>query len=211
VTYDNIKQAQYMDTPAWLKLGFDVLRGIFGFLHRAIKGTKPEVILKRRQDLKRDIETHLHKRRDAYGTFGEAIIRDIDKMDYYLHDNPKKSYASYAWFRVEIKDISYRSLDCFISMPEEIVYDEKKSKWRFINKGEKGVNAYAVGKIPYENIINIDWNGDEYYPVPHIYCRYQNRSPYLAIHYYLKQGREPHEYFQQVEGFEPHKKRFSFF
>lgn len=200
-----------MDAPAWLALGFNIIKGIFGFLAHMVRGTKPEEILKKRQILKHDIESHLHRRKDAYGTLGNAIVRDIDRMDYYLHDNPKKSYASYAWFRVEIKDISYRSLDCFISMPEEIIYDEGKNRWRFTKQGEKGINAYPVGKIPYENIINIDWNGDEYYPFPHIYCRYRNRSPYLAIHYYLKQGREPHEYYQQVEGFEPHKKHFIFF
>jgi len=170
----------------------------------------PEEILKKRQEWRKEAEKHI-PRRNNWDSRGDAIVRDIDRMDYYLHENPKKAYASYAWFRVEVKDVTYRGIECFVSMPEMIIYDKQKKKWRLAERDEQdGTLAYPVGKIPYENIVNIDWNGDEYYPYPHIYCRYRKGSPYYAIHYYVKRGSEEHGYFEQIENFEPHKKRFRF-
>jgi hypothetical protein len=45
--------------------------------------------------------------------------------------------------------------------------------WRFTDRsaGEKGdVRVLMIGSIPYEDIDNVDWYGDEYYSDPHVYC-----------------------------------------
>jgi hypothetical protein len=41
---------------------------------------------------------------------------------------------------------------------------------------------FVVGRIPFDAIVSIDWNGDEYYPMPHFYCWVEQADgPYEAI------------------------------
>jgi hypothetical protein len=54
--------------------------------------------------------------------------------------------------------------------------------------GRKGTYAkqyvWAIGRIPYENIIEYDLEGDEYYSIPHVYCDFKNNGePYEEIVY----------------------------
>lgn len=45
------------------------------------------------------------------------------------------------------------------------------------------------GQIPFENIIEIDIDGDEYYRFPHLYCDYPSGfNPYEAIVYRFDDG-----------------------
>jgi hypothetical protein len=44
-----------------------------------------------------------------------------------------------------------------------------------------------IGSIPYENIDNVDWDGDEYYSDPHVYCFFSYKNePYEHIGFYEK-------------------------
>ena len=53
-----------------------------------------------------------------------------------------------------------------------------------------------AGRIPFENIEAVDWDGDEYYYFPHIYCHFTNRKePYESVDYYTEiqnPHRRPH-------------------
>jgi hypothetical protein len=63
---------------------------------------------------------------------------------------------------------SYRFYDCI----DETRYTVRKAR--------------SLGRIPYRNIIDCDEEGDEYYPVPHLYCRFADEGqPYEAIVYKL--------------------------
>jgi len=189
----------------------DFIKGVVtlgrgGFKH--FKGKPPEEILKIRLDMRKECEKNMP--RPTKNHTPDLLVRDIDRMDYYLHENPKRAYASYAWFRNELKGYDHRAIHCFISMPVEVVYEKEKKKWRFAKRDEKGIVAYPVGSIAYEQIVKIDWNGDGYYPYPHIYVKYKKGSPYYTIRYHLREGSEEHEYFREIEGWEPHKKRLIF-
>jgi hypothetical protein len=44
-----------------------------------------------------------------------------------------------------------------------------------------------ISSIPYENIEQADWDGDEYYGDPHIYCWFNNKKvPYEHTAIYTK-------------------------
>jgi hypothetical protein len=44
-----------------------------------------------------------------------------------------------------------------------------------------------VSSIPYENIEQVDWDGDEYYGYPHIYCWFSNKKvPYEHTGIYVR-------------------------
>ena len=48
-----------------------------------------------------------------------------------------------------------------------------EENWRYTNHkaGKAGhIKVILIGYVPYENIEAINWEGDEYYGEPHIYC-----------------------------------------
>ena len=47
------------------------------------------------------------------------------------------------------------------------------------------ISTFLIARIPYENIVETDVDGDQYYPQPHIYCRFAH-------------GGEPYEGFRRV-------------
>jgi hypothetical protein len=64
--------------------------------------------------------------------------------------------------------------------------DRDREHWRFTDRaaGEKGdIQVLLIGSIPYENIDNVDWNGDKYYGDPQVYCFfiYKRKEPYEHI------------------------------
>jgi len=45
---------------------------------------------------------------------------------------------------------------------------------------------WQTARIPFRNIRNIDMRGDEYYPMPHLYCAFADDGmPYEAFRYIL--------------------------
>jgi hypothetical protein len=62
----------------------------------------------------------------------------------------------------------------------------------------KARNMVLTGFIPYENIEMIDWDGDDYYPYPHIYCYFDLKSkPYERLAYCEKGTINEHIYLLQ--------------
>jgi hypothetical protein len=62
--------------------------------------------------------------------------------------------------------------------------------WRLTDDkaGEQGdVRVMMISNIPYENIESVDWDGDEYYNFPHIYCWFsRKKEPYEYTAFYTK-------------------------
>ena len=62
--------------------------------------------------------------------------------------------------------------------------------WRYTDykAGERGdLKVLLISSIPYENIEQVDWDGDEYYGYPHIYCWFNNKKvPYERTAIYEK-------------------------
>jgi hypothetical protein len=142
---------------------------------------------------------------------GEAIIRDLKRLDSYP-DVDERNKGISSWFKVELKDLYHRGIEAFISFPRELVMDEKQGKWRFAKSDEEKekILAYPVGRVPFDCIEEIDWEGDEYYPIPHIYCRFemQDGQPYEEIVFYSEMHGS--DYLFEIQGFRPwnkHKKR----
>ena len=62
--------------------------------------------------------------------------------------------------------------------------------WRSPNYSageEPELKALLISSIAYENIEQVDWDGDEYYGYPHIYCWFNNKKvPYQRTWIYTK-------------------------
>ena len=67
---------------------------------------------------------------------------------------------------------------------------DKDDRWRRTNykAGETGdIKVVLIGLIPFENIENVDWDGDNFYNYPHIYCFFSFRKePYEHVGYYTQ-------------------------
>ncbi len=185
-----------------LNLIFSPLIDLGKWLFNKFQKPHPVLVLKRREEFRKEFENKL-PRKNQYGVHCEAIIRDIKRMDSYPDiDTTKKGISP--WFNVEVKGLYHRGVEVFIGMPEYIKRDESGG-WRFTNHKdtEEKVLAYPVGRIPFDLIEYVNWDGDEYYPFPHIYCRFKSfkGQPYESIPFFAKH--EGSEYLFEVDGFRP--------
>lgn len=189
-----------------LNLIFSPLIDLGKWIIKKFQKPNPVLVLKRREEFKKEFENKLPQK-NKYGVRCEAIIRDIKRMDSYPDIETAKKGIS-PWFKVEIKGLYHKGVEAFISMPKYIKQDEN-SKWQFTNHEDKDekVLAYPVGRIPFDLIEYINWDGDEYYPFPHIYCRFKSfkGQPYESIPFFAKHGDS--EYLFGVEGFRPWDKK----
>jgi len=173
--------------------------------------TNPEVKLNKALGLKDECARHL-PRKNQYGVRGDAIIRDLKRQDQYPGIDDKAKGIS-PWFKVEVKDIYHGGLEVFISPPQKIRRNKTSDEWNFTdgNEMDNDLMVWAVGRIPFSLIERVDWTGDEFYNVPHIYCRFEglNGQPYTEIPFYHQSERS--DYLYQVEGFRPFDKKVNGF
>ncbi len=166
---------------------------------KKFKKPNPVLVLKRREEFENKLPP-----KNRYGVHCEAIIRDIKRMDSYPDiDMAKKGISP--WFKVEVKGLYHTGVEAFISMPEYIKKD-KSGNWQFTDHKDEDnkVLAYPVGRIPFDLIEYVNWDGDEHYPFPHIYCRFKSfkGQPYESIPFFAKYNKDS-EYLYEVEGFRP--------
>ena len=122
---------------------------------------------------------------NEFGIRGEAIIRDVSRMDAYPDMDSNRPGLS-PWFKVEVKGLYHRGVEVVIRL-EALKFEEAWGAWRLALHDEPDiVKAVLVGRIPYDRICAVDWKGDEYYNKPHFYCSFpsQFQAPYEAMVYY---------------------------
>jgi len=117
----------------------------------------------------------------------EVIIHDVHR-DMYPDSNFSSSGIS-PWFKLEFVKSYYGGLSFYLSI-ENILINKETGKWKLwdyeseISSEYLKIKAFRVGNIPYDNIVDIDIEGDEYYMFPHIYCEFNHLgSPYERIWY----------------------------
>lgn len=187
-----------------MSIVYNILKDSVRLVIMFFRRPDPVEVLEKRKVWKSEFEKRLPKL-DHAPTYGEAIIRDISRMDSYPDIDDKKKGIS-PWFNVEIKGFYHRGLEVFLRI-EYLKQIERE--WRYSNHNEEGAKfCYLVGRIPYDVIKNVDWDGDEYYNRPHIYCKFMKknrvpfigskREPYEELIYYTKQGVQGNEYFSEL-------------
>jgi len=177
---------------------YNLAKDFILWLARRQEAKSPLAILEARKKWKAEFQGRLRRLRHA-PTYGDAIIRDVSRMDSYPELDDKSKGIS-PWFKVEVKGLYHRGFEVFLRI-ESIKYLDTENGWRFANYDEPGaVNAAVVGKIPFELVKSVDWDGDGYYPFPHIYCEFtkKHKQPYEEVVFYIRVGQGEHEYFREV-------------
>lgn len=157
---------------------YNALKDLGRWVFRRVAKPDPEEVIRSRQKWKDEIDARLGKP-DEYA---EAIVRDVKRADSYPN-LPDNENGISAWFRVGLLGTYHRGIQLGLRI-EGLVKDPAVG-WRLSDpkKEEPDLNAYVVGLVPFERIVNIDWAGDQYYYVPHIYCRFTGpkRQPYEQV------------------------------
>lgn len=163
---------------------------------------------KMRDDLHRDFLKSPQERmnlprmanRSAKFAYSEAIIHKIEDDTYPNIDADRPGISP--WFKLELLDFYHGGLHGILSV-ECAIIDTETQKWALIphelSKKSypprfKTVNLFVTGRIPWRNILHYDMSGDEYYPMPHLYCEFANAGePYEGRGYFLCDG-QGHEF-----------------
>ncbi len=119
---------------------------------------------------------------------GEMIIRNLDNDIYPEYDDGKVGISD--WFKVELYDLVHNGVEMYLHQSKLII--DKNDNWDILeDENDERANKYdvlrvnTVGRIEYSNIVELDFDGDEYYPYPHLFCRFNiDEMPYGSIEHY---------------------------
>lgn len=76
------------------------------------------------------------------------------------------------------------------------------------DSSENLITAALLGYIPYENIVSVDWDGDEFYGHPQIYCYFdaRNGEPYEKVVYCERKEHAGAEWYSELASYEEVRK-----
>ena len=116
----------------------------------------------------------------------DVIIRDVKRLDKYPDVDENEKDIS-PWFRLGLVHTYHRGIMVAHGWGG-LVKDGDGWRYPDYKAGECGeLKVLKIGSIPYENIEQVDWDGDEYYGYPHIYCWFNNnKEPYEHTGIYEK-------------------------
>jgi hypothetical protein len=132
----------------------------------------------------------------------DVIIRDLKRMDTYPETKEGKGIS--AWFRSGVIDTYEKGIMLGLGT-YELVHDEEKGVFYYPPKGQAGnVRLTLSGFVPFEGIESVDWEGDQYYSYPHIYCYFdqKDKQPYERISFCERRSLDEHIYFTEIVSFD---------
>lgn len=136
----------------------------------------------KRINLQKEFEKYLIENIWKQKYRSDVILRDLKRLDkYYPKTDESKKISS--WFRAGLLDTYHRGIFVGLHVTRLIKTSEGI---RHPKQNENDYfTAFLVGKIPYDSIENVNWEGDEYYNYPHIFCHFEhkNKEPYEEIIY----------------------------
>ncbi|MBW1833379.1 MAG: hypothetical protein JRG74_03415 [Deltaproteobacteria bacterium] len=176
------------------------------FIKREGKNLTPGELVKHSEELRKQFQKEIYKCR-AEKLRKDVIIRHVNRMDSYPEVDGKSKGIS-PWFRAGLLDTYHKGILVGLRFG---TLSEGPNGYRFTNHkaGEDGyIKVYMVGKIPYEFIEGVNFDGDEYYYFPHIFCHFANKSePYEEIVFCeeIDMGNS-HPYYKEVAKYEQVRK-----
>jgi len=137
---------------------------------------------------------------------GDAIIHDVNRLDHYPETSDTKGISS--WFRVGLMGTHNRGILLGL---EWICLEEEEGKLKKSKNPEdpETIKAILLGEVPYEAIESVNFDGDEFYNKPHIFCHFDhNGEPYERLFYGTQNQLDPKfpYYYTEVMIYNPNKK-----
>ncbi len=157
---------------------YTVGRDLYGFLRGRLAPPSPKLQLERMEKWKTGVEEQIRRRR-ACLIRDDVIVRDFRRA----RDYPElKSGRQPSFFRVGLIGTYHQGIELGLGV-HALVEEKSERSWRIARDDERdhAKIAYLVGYVPWAAIEMIDWDGDEYYPYPHFYCRFRGGEPYERL------------------------------
>lgn len=133
--------------------------------------------------------------------YDAAIIHSINEERY--PEEEKNEFGFSRWFKCWFYDITYEGFE-FLPKPyigTKIAVNIDNRLWRELEENDNpldneiALDVDYIGLIPYYNIVHINEDGDDFYPIPHIYCRFEFQGlPYSKC--YLKNRKLRLDFFE---------------
>ena len=110
--------------------------------------------------------------------YDSVIIRSTDEQAHLEEKYNKEGFSSL--FECWLYDITNEGIE-FLPVPYKgarVAVNKENRLWRELKENDNPFNnefvvdADYVGLIPYYNIVDINEDGDNRYPIPHLYCRF---------------------------------------
>lgn len=113
----------------------------------------------------------------------DVIIRDVDRVDGYPDIDEREKGIS-PWFRSGLFDLYTKGIRVGLRIGK-LTACQGGYRYTNYNGGEAGdIKVFLLGEIPYDSIVAVNWDGDEYYDYPHIYCHFSyEEGPYERLVY----------------------------
>lgn len=167
----------------------DLLFAYFGVNLMLSKNEKIDTI-KRRIQMKKQFEKDFRNRdikiynREIGDThkYSKVVIHSIDDEAY---PNPDiKSRGISSWLVSETFGFYNNGFEVICGFADVVIYEDMtwKMKRQSDSVNEDITHVLMIGRIPYDNIIVYELDGDDYYGQPHIYCDFAcNGEPYEEV------------------------------
>ncbi|MBP3127649.1 hypothetical protein [Thalassospira sp. ER-Se-21-Dark] len=175
------------------------------FWKRKRRILSPEEKIALRARWKSEFEEHLYVRQ-ARGLRKDVIVRDVKRIDIYP-DIPKTKGIS-PCFRVGLVGTYERGAMIGLGWARII---EEKGRWRELDlpyDSDEHEKVMLTGFVPYENIEHVDWDGDQYYSYPHIFCHFVYKGePYEKVAYCRCYEFNNNEHFSELVNYKDVKRK----
>ncbi len=144
----------------------------------------------------------LDRRRSGYRS--DVIIRDVRRFDKYPDTDPEEKGIS-SWFRLGLMDTYHGGI--LVGLRWERLVEVSEGSYRvarmeeYADGNDPGIKVILAGRIPYHQIQSVDFDGDEYYGFPHIFCHFSLKGePYESVEFYEQRQLENFDkpYFVQI-------------
>lgn len=178
---------------------WNIVSSVWSWRNRRQRKLTPQERLELRAKWKPAVEAWIHEH-DRKKLRHDCIIRDVRRLDHYPEAKETKGISP--WFRVALIDTYEKGIMLGLQIYGLV---EEPEGWRlgeYSTEKEKMVNLTMTGFVPYENIEMIDWDGDQYYSYPHIYCYFVFKGePYERTAFCQKRNLDEHVYYTEVAEF----------
>ena len=184
----------------------DLLFTYFG-ISEAAEARRREATISRNIFIKKNLRKELLKnpkdidwekaRNEPHHKFesSEVIIHSVDDTTYPEVD--VKGTGISGWFKLEIWNFYHNGLEFIVGIEYSII--DSEGRWSIIEYNESyddikydKIKMFVLARIPYRNIVDFDTIGDEFYPQPHLYCRFADGgAPYEGFRHILISGDYP--------------------
>jgi len=91
------------------------------------------------------------------------------------------------------------------------IVQQADGTWKENNTGMEGIKVILVGAVPFDSIESVNWDGDDYYSKPHLFCHFEHKGQPYERMFYATENRLEHPsiihpaFYTEVAKYEPNQ------